>query len=69
VEKILKQGTELWRFPAAGGPGEKLHAFPPSTSRFVVHPSGKRMAFTQMMTNYEVWVLENFLPAAKAGVR
>jgi hypothetical protein len=34
-----------------------------------VHPSGKRMAFTQMMTNYEVWVLENFLPAAKAGVR
>jgi Tol biopolymer transport system component len=67
VGKNLKQGSELWRFPAAGGPGEKLHSFPESAWRFVVHPSGKRMAFTQMLTNFEVWVMENFLPAPKAA--
>jgi Tol biopolymer transport system component len=67
VARELKQGAELWRFPAAGGPGEKLHFFPESTWKFVMHPSGKRMAFTQRRTNYELWVLENFLPALKAA--
>jgi hypothetical protein len=28
-----------------------------------MHPSGKRMAFMQNRPNYELWVLENFLPA------
>ena len=60
----LKLGNELWRFPAAGGPGEKLHYFPETTWGFVMHPSGKRMAFTQNRPNYELWVLENFLPAS-----
>jgi hypothetical protein len=27
-----------------------------------MHQGGKRMAFTQSRTNYELWVLENFLP-------
>ncbi|MBL7189143.1 MAG: PD40 domain-containing protein [Phycisphaerae bacterium] len=67
VAKSLKQGSELWRFPAAGGPGEKLHFSPESTWGFVMHPSGKRMAFTQSRTNYELWVLENFLPEYTAG--
>jgi Tol biopolymer transport system component len=62
VAKSLKQGSELWRFPVAGGPGEKLYSNPESTWGFVMHPSGKRMAFTQSRTNYELWVLENFLP-------
>jgi len=67
VGRDLKQGAELWRFPAAGGPGEKLHFFPEPTWGFVMHPSGKRMAFTQGRAKYEVWVLENFLPALKAA--
>ena len=62
VGRDLKQGAELWRFPAAGGPGEKLHFSPESTWGFVMHPSGKRVAFTQSRRNYELWVLENFLP-------
>jgi Tol biopolymer transport system component len=66
VARSLKQGSELWRFPAAGGPGEKLHFSPESAWGFVMHPSGKRMAFTQSRTNYELWVLENFLPGLKA---
>jgi len=67
VARNLKQGTELWRFPAAGGPGEKLHFFPESTWGFVMHPSGKRMAFMQSRMNYELWALENFLPVPKAA--
>jgi Tol biopolymer transport system component len=62
VSREIKQGSELWRFPAAGGPGEKLHFSPESTWEFVMHPSGKRVAFTQSRSNYELWVLENFLP-------
>ena len=67
VAKSLKQGSELWRFPAAGGPGEKLHFSPEESWGFVMHPSGKRMAFTQSRSNYELWVLENFLPEYTAG--
>ena len=65
MAKRLKQGSELWRFPIAGGPGEKLHFFPEYTWGFVMHPGGKRIAFTQSRTNYELWVLENFLPEKK----
>ena len=63
----LKQGNELWRFPAANGPGEKLYFSPEATWGFVMHPSGKRMAFTQNRINFELWVLENFLPPLKAA--
>jgi len=67
VAKDLKPRTELWRFPAAGGPGEKLHVFPESTWGFVLNPSGTRLAFTQRRTSFELWVLENFLPAPKVA--
>ena len=32
-----------------------------------VHPDGKRVAVTTIESRNEVWVLENFLPAAKAA--
>lgn len=64
--KGLKQGAEIWRFPAGGGPGEKLYFFSEGLG-FVMHPSGKRVAFTLARENYELWVMENFLPAAKAA--
>jgi Tol biopolymer transport system component len=67
VGRDLKQGAELWRFPASGGPGEKLHFSPESTWGFVMHPSGKRIALTQNRTNYELWVMENFLPDTGGG--
>jgi Tol biopolymer transport system component len=58
----LKQGSELWRFPSAGGPGEKIYFSPEATWGFVMHPTGKRMVFTQSLINFELWVMENFLP-------
>src|SRR4030042_4688362 len=59
VGRILKQGTELWRFPVTGGPGEKLHLFPEESYNFVMHPNGNRLAFTPYRANYALWVLEN----------
>ncbi len=62
VAKLSRQGTELWRIPVTGGTGEKLHLFPESTYKFVMHPNGNQLAFTQYQVNFELWVLENFLP-------
>jgi len=62
ADRSNKQGSELWRLPVAGGPGEKLHFFPEESMGFVMHPDGKRIAFTQNRTSYELWMLENFLP-------
>jgi Tol biopolymer transport system component len=62
VAGSLKQDSELWRFPAMGGPGEKLYSNPESIWGFIMHPSGKRIAFAQSRINFELWVLENFLP-------
>jgi Tol biopolymer transport system component len=58
----FKQGNELWQFPVAGGQGEKLYFSTDPTWGFVMHPSGKCMVFTQSQDNWELWVLENFLP-------
>ena len=69
VGRDLKQGSELWRFPAAGGPGDKLHFFKEWTWGFVMHASGQRMAFTQSRKSLELWVMENFLPAAKSPAK
>lgn len=60
--KNIKQGTELWRFPSTGGPGEQLHLIPGYIVLLTIHPNGTRIAFTQFNSNYELWVLENFLP-------
>jgi len=57
-----KMGNELWRIPVTGGTSEKLYFFPESTWGFVMHPSGKRIAFAQSRINFELWVMENFLP-------
>jgi Tol biopolymer transport system component len=62
IGRSLKQGTELWRFPVAGGPGEKLYSNPESTWGFAMHPKGNKLSFTQSRGNYELWVMENFLP-------
>jgi hypothetical protein len=32
-----------------------------------IHPDGRHIAFTEVKSRNEVWVLENFLPALKAA--
>jgi Tol biopolymer transport system component len=62
IGRSLLQGTELWRFPVTGGPGEKLYFFPEYSFGFVMHPNRNQLAFTKSISNSQLWVLENFLP-------
>ena len=59
-----KGGIELWQISAEGGEPRKLWV---SKKRFLwlrVHPDGQHIAFSQHDLIYELWVMENFLPAA-----
>jgi Tol biopolymer transport system component len=62
VCKNFKKGCELWRFPVAGGEGDKLYSSPDYSWGFALHPNGKRILFGQSRHNFELWVMENLLP-------
>jgi len=59
---------DLYRVPADGGEAQKLDLTMASFRNFSFHPDGQRVAFSSMGENIaqaQVWVMENFLPAAK----
>jgi Tol biopolymer transport system component len=70
---LLRKGTkrinDLWRVPAAGGEAQKLDIGMINLMHMRVHPDGQRVVFTagERPEKAEVWVLENFLPAAPAA--
>jgi Tol biopolymer transport system component len=60
-------GSEIWRVPAQGGTPVKLDLSVPKMDSFTLHPDNRRFAFSANEgSKSELWVLENFLPAAKA---
>ena len=59
--------VEFWRVPTAGGEPQKLGLVMDRLWGLRLHPDGRRLAFTAGETKAEVWVLENFLPEAKAA--
>jgi len=60
--------SEIWRVPAQGGTPLKLDLSVPKMAYFTLHPDNHRFAFTvNEGSKRELWVLENFLPAAKAA--
>jgi Tol biopolymer transport system component len=60
--------SEIWRVPAQGGTPLKLDLSVPKMQFFALHPDNRRFAFTvNEGSKRELWVLENFLPAAKAA--
>lgn len=67
-----KPKLELWRIPAEGGEPENLGLAKEGVLPYglSVHPGGKRIAFTAgTPLRRELWVLKDFLPARKGGVR
>jgi hypothetical protein len=62
VNRYLRHGSELWRFPPTGGPGEKLYFFLEGGYGFVLNPTDDRMVWLQTKMSQELWVLENFFP-------
>lgn len=70
VRKQLSAGgeSEHWQVPLSGGEPRKLNlnlGYYPSPIR--VHPDGRQVAYSSGSDAWEVWALENFLPAAKAA--
>jgi Tol biopolymer transport system component len=60
--------SEIWRVPAQGGTPLKLDLSVPKMDSFALHPDNRRFAFSvNEGSKSELWVLENFLPAAKGA--
>jgi len=60
--------NEIWRVPAQGGTPLKLDLSIPKMVSFALHPDNRRFAFSvDDVSKSELWVLENFLPPAKAA--
>lgn len=65
VKNGVKQ-SELWRISTDGGEQQKLGQLMGSIVNLRVHPDGQRIVFAlQQPAKSEVWVMENFLPAAQ----
>jgi len=58
---------ELWLVPVQGGEPRKLGITGENMRHLSVHPDGRHIAFTAGGERNEVWVMENFLPAANAA--
>jgi len=62
--------SNLWRVPIEGGEPQKLGLEMIQISDLSVHPDGQHIAFQSSgfsVESGEVWVMENFLPAAVAS--
>jgi len=58
---------ELWRVPAEGGEPQRIGLIPGRFRDARLHPDGRRIAIFDAKVNFEVWVLENFLPPLKVA--
>jgi Tol biopolymer transport system component len=72
VHALGTASGEIWRVPAQGGTPLKLDLSVPKLvgdcGCFTLHPDNRRFAFSVTEeSKSELWVLENFLPAAKAA--
>jgi Tol biopolymer transport system component len=58
---------QLWRVPAEGGEQQRIGLIAARQLQGVrLHPDGRRVAINDVKVDLEVWVMENFLPPAKA---
>jgi len=58
---------ELWRVAAEGGEPQRIGLIPARFRDARLHPDGRRVAILDAEVNFEVWVMENFLPAPKVA--
>ena len=61
----MPEERELWAIPVQGGPPRRLGLSMSRLRELRMAPNGKRLAFTAGANTFEVWVMENFLPAAR----
>jgi Tol biopolymer transport system component len=65
ASRAIPGERELWAIPVQGGPPRRLGLSGLGLRNPRVAPDGKRIAFTAGANTFEVWVMENFLPAAR----
>jgi len=59
--------NEFWRVPPQGGEPQRLGlTVDGMVMSLRVHPDGQRMVYGTLRSSPEVWLMENFLPAAEA---
>lgn len=62
-----KQQASLWMVPATGGTPRKIESEldnPLTAISLRLHPDGRTVTFGAGESSHELWILENFLPAA-----
>ena len=59
---------ELWRVAIEGGKPQRIgQVSARQLVGFRLHPDGRRVALSDIKVDLELWVMENFLPPAKAA--
>jgi len=60
---------QLWRVAAEGGEPQRIGLIPGRQllAGVRLHPDGRRLAICDYKVDFEVWVMENFLPAPKVA--
>ncbi len=61
--------VELWRVPAGGGEARRAGLSMLDLRNLRLHPDGRRVVFTSGQNKGELWVMENFLPAAQTAAK
>jgi Tol biopolymer transport system component len=56
---------ELWRVAVEGGEPQRVGLIPARFRDARLHPDGRRLAILDAKVDFELWVMENFLPPAK----
>lgn len=60
-KRVSRDQTEFWRIALEGGEPQKIGIVNQRVHDVVVHPGGKRIAFSTRDYKPEVWAMENFL--------
>jgi len=61
LAKDEKDGTSLWKISSEGGEPQVIWKTDKKMNCIDVHPSGKQIAFHELLQVGEIWVMENFL--------
>lgn len=62
---VIRTDNGVWAYPVAGGERKLLLRTDGPTADVALSPDGKSMAYTRTAAQHDLWVLENFLPAAQ----
>ncbi len=65
VKGMTPNQWELWRVAAEGGEPQRIGLIPARFRDARLHPDGRRVAIEDVKVDFELWVMENFLPPAK----